>query len=227
MRFTASITAVTSILLSQSVFAAEAPGHGGFIGVTGSAISTDDMDGYGSAFKLVFGPNITENLALEFGFMDLGEMSFDDPTIRFTEETDTAPSFTDTDNGDVERFNSSAKAIYTGTKSFHAQGILLNLRYNYDLTDTLDVFVKGGANAWMAKVEKVRIEAFNEDNTFTRTDAGENETSGVELITGIGLMWEPLNHFVIRGEYELTSLDSFYIQLSTFDLYSLGIQYEF
>ncbi len=231
MRLTASISAITSLLIAQTAFAAEAPSHGGFIGVTGALVTTDDVDGYNSAFKLVFGPNITENLALEFGVMDFGEISFDDPELSFTDNEDNAPVFSNAENGSIESFSgtetSGGNATYVGTESFKAQSILLNLRYNYALSDSLDLFVKGGANAWMAQVEKVRIYADNGTQTFTRSGAGSNETSGVELITGIGVMWQPIGGLNVRAEIESTSLDSFYVEPSEFMLYALGIQYEF
>lgn len=231
MRHTVTATALSALLLSHTAFAAKDPEYGGFVGVSGAYIETDDVDESGTAFRVVIGPNITENLALEFGFIDLGEMNFDDPGVTYTDDENDAPTFVDAENGTTERRvgteTESGKTTYVGTESFHAQGILLNLRYNIGLTDTLDLFFKGGANAWMADVEKVRIIADNGTKSTTRSSAGSNETSGVELITGVGLMWEPLTNIVVRAEIESTSLDSFYIQPSGFMLYGLGIQYEF
>jgi len=231
MRISATLTAITLALTTLSVSAAEPESFGGFLGMTGSYIQTDDVDETDFAAKIVFGPNITENLSLEFGLMDFGRMSYDEPE-PILDETDsgTAPLLTNSSQGEVDRDSnddSPGVTTYVGPESYQARSILLNLRYNFKYTDTLDFFVKGGASAWIADVEKMRITVYGDGTYGVKEDAGKNETSGVELITGAGLMWNPWAGLNVRAEIESTSLDSFYIAPSSFFLYSLGLQYEF
>lgn len=235
MRTLATFTALATLLASASALAAESEDHGGFVGLYAAAINSSDVDQTNIATKIVFGPNITENLSLEFGIMDMGEMVYDDPTpIYPTAEnaaTGTAPSFSNASNGEIDRDSGDSstlgKATYKGSKSFQARSFLINLRYHFPYTDTVDFFVKAGANAWIADVEKVSITAYGNGTSDPGQYAGSNETSGVELITGAGVMWKPLKGLAVRTELESTSLDSFHIEPSGFLMLGLGVQYEF
>lgn len=232
MRISATLTALTLALAANSAAAAKPESFGGFLGMTGSYIQTDGIDNTDFAAKIVFGPNITENLALEFGLMDFGRMSYDDPTA-VTSETDAsvAPILRNASQGEVDRNAGSdgvpGETIYTGPESYQARSILLNLRYNFTYTDTLDFFVKGGASAWIADVERTQVTYYGDGTYGVKRDVRDNETSGVELITGAGLLWNPWAGLNVRAEIESTSLDSFYIEPTSFFLYSLGLQYEF
>jgi len=232
MRISATLTALTLAISGVTASAAESESYGGFLGMTGSYIQTSDIDETDFAAKIVFGPNITENLSLEFGLMDFGEMSYKDPSpILFEDDPTIAPLLSGASQGDLDRNSNDngvpGETIYTGPESYQARSILVNLRYNFEYTETLDFFIKGGASAWIADVEKTRITYYGDGTYGVKEDAGKNETSGVELITGAGLLWNPWAGLNVRAEIESTSLDSFYIEPTSFFLYSLGLQYEF
>ena len=70
MRISATLTALTLAISGVTASAAEPESFGGFLGMTGSYIQTSDIDETDFAAKIVFGPNITENLSLEFGLME-------------------------------------------------------------------------------------------------------------------------------------------------------------
>ncbi|MEK9766186.1 MAG: hypothetical protein VW274_06870, partial [Thalassolituus sp.] len=164
--------------------------------------------------------------------MDLGKATYGYPVMTFPEEdTSQAPRFVGVNDKFVNRSSGAdgalGEATYNGPQSFQARSVLLNLRYNFTYTDTLDFFVKGGANAWIADVERMTVTAFGDGTVITENNTSKNETSGVELITGAGLMWNPLAGLNVRAEIESTSLDSYYIDRTSFMLYSLGLQYEF
>jgi hypothetical protein len=230
MRITAALTCLSALVLSSTALAAKEESQGGFLGLTAAYVQTNDADESGVAAKIVFGPNITENLALEFGFMDFGKLSYNEPDIEFPEDINDRPVFVGASRDDVTGFagtdSTPGEATYTGPSSYHPRSILLNLRYRFRYTDSVDFFVKGGANAWMADVEKQNVTAFG-DGTKVYGKGGKNETSGVELITGAGMMWNPVAGLNLRTEIESTSLDSFHVERSSFILYSLGLQYEF
>jgi hypothetical protein len=235
MRTLATLTALAATLASGSALAAKSEDFGSFLGVYGAAIISDDIDQTNIATKIVFGPNITENLSLEFGIMDMGLMAYDDPDPVFPTAENAAagtpPTFTNTSNGEVDRDTGDSTtlgtATYTGSDSYQARGVLLNLRYNFTYTETVDFFVKAGASAWIADVEKVSITAYGDGTVDAKRTTGSNETSGVELITGVGIMWTPWDNLAIRSELESTSLDSFHIEPAGFLMIGLGIQYEF
>lgn len=235
MRTLATLTALAATLASGSALAAESNDFGGFLGIYAAAISSSDVDQTNIATKIVFGPNITENLSLEFGIMDMGLMSYDDPEPIFPTADNAAagdpPTFINASNGEIDRDSGDSTtlgtAIYKGRESFQARSILLNLRYNFTYTETVDFFIKAGANAWIADVEKISITAYGDGTVEAKKSTGSNETSGVELITGAGVMWTPWKGVTLRSEVESTSLDSFHIDPTGFLMLGLGVQYEF
>ncbi|MEE3190074.1 MAG: hypothetical protein VX281_03875, partial [Pseudomonadota bacterium] len=104
MRISATLTALTLAISGVTASAAEPESFGGFLGMTGSYIQTSDIDETDFAAKIVFGPNITENLSLEFGLMDFGEMSYKDPSPILVEDDPTiAPLLSGASQGDTDR----------------------------------------------------------------------------------------------------------------------------
>jgi len=231
MRIPATLSVFAALTAATAAHAAQPESYGGFLGLTGAYVDSNDADETGTAVKLVFGPNITDKLSLEFGLMDLGQASYDIPNIVFPDDSNNAPRFSNVNSEFVDRVSGAdgapGEATYNGPQSFQARSILLNLRYNFTYTESIDFFVKGGANAWIADVEKMTVTAYGDGTVVTQNNTSKNETSGVELITGAGMMWNPWAGLNVRAEIESTSLDSYYIDRTSFMLYSLGLQYEF
>lgn len=205
--------------------------EGGFVGLQGGITGSRDMDSFGNTYKLHFGPNILDEFALEFGLLDMGESSNDDPTPTFEGvSSDTPPSFNNADHGTISRLPGSAdspsSATFTGNSTVHPQGILITFRYRFDLTDNLGFFVKTGANIWEAEYTDVEITA-NQDQTVTRRELRKRKTSAVDQITGAGFLWQPISDFALRAELETTALDSQDFERVRFQLLTIGAQYEF
>lgn len=208
-----------------------AQAEGGFVSLQGGITDSQDMDSFGNAFKLHFGPNILDQFALEFGLLDMGEASYDDPTATFEDvSSDTPPSFDNASHGEISRLPGSADspstATFTGNSTVHPQGILITFRYHFDLTNDLGFFVKTGANIWEAEYTDVEITA-NQDQTVTRRELRKRKTSAVDQITGAGFLWQPISDFALRAELETTALDSQDFERVRFQLLTIGAQYEF
>ncbi|PHQ84820.1 MAG: hypothetical protein COB58_10240, partial [Thalassobium sp.] len=74
MRLTATLGALAALMIPSLVLAGE-----GFVGVTAGITDSQDMDQFSENFRIVIGPNITENLSMELALLDMGEAGFDDP----------------------------------------------------------------------------------------------------------------------------------------------------
>ena len=66
-----------SICPALTILSALLPGaamaEGGFVSLQAGITDSQDMDSFGNAYKVHFGPNILENFALEFGLLDMGK----------------------------------------------------------------------------------------------------------------------------------------------------------
>lgn len=211
------------------------PGHGAFVAVQVAATTADKdklIESTNPAFKILFGPNITENLSLEFGLMDMGEVSLFKPTIEFSEDDpNDAPSFINAQNGEVEINravnNEQASAVYTGSVSYQPRGALVGFRYRFPMREKWDFFLKGGVNIWQAEVERVEITA-NSDQSILERSLDSRKRAAVSAISGAGVIWQPLNKVYVRAEFDYTTLhDETFIERTTFINYGLGLQYEF
>lgn len=210
------------------------PGHGGFVGIQGSATTADKdklIESTGTAFKIFFGPNITEKLSLEFGLMDMGDVILTQPNAVYDEENpDDPPSFENSQNGEVDTENASgdnlASATYTGSTSYRPQSALVTFRYRFKLKESIDLFLKAGANIWKADVKQIEIIALS-DQTVTKRELGIRKRSAVSGISGAGILWKPFEKVSIRAEVEYSTLESEYVERTTFINYGLGAQYEF
>ncbi|MDF1639988.1 hypothetical protein [Thalassolituus oleivorans] len=226
MRLTATLGALAALMIPSLVLAGE-----GFVGVTAGITDSQDMDHFSENFRIVIGPNITENLSMELALLDMGEAGFDDPVADFSAAGDgVAPRFNSIQSGSVDRVSGTddilASATYTGLSTVHPRSFLITMRYRFGLTDTIDFFIKGGANAWVAKYDEVEIVAY-EDGSSTRRISKSSETSAVDLITGGGFLWNAYKSMTIRAELETTALDSQIFPRARFQLLTLGLQYEF
>ena len=226
MRLTATLGALAALMIPSLVLAGE-----GFVGVTAGITDSQDMDQFSENFRIVIGPNITENLSMELALLDMGEAGFDDPVADFSSAGDgVAPRFNSIQSGSVDRVSGTddilASATYTGLSTVHPRSFLITMRYRFGLTDTIDFFIKGGANAWVAKYDEVEIVAY-EDGSSTRRISKSSETSAVDLITGGGFLWNAYKSMTIRAELETTALDSQIFPRARFQLLTLGLQYEF
>lgn len=220
-----------SSLLGLSLLSPAAQAEGGFVGLQGGITDSQDMDSFGNTVKLTFGPNITDRLALEFGIMDIGEASYDDPKADFTDVADDKPpTFKNAKHGTVSRTNATtddqAYATYTGFASARPQSFLIAFRYRFPLTDSIDFFLKTGANLWVADYDTVEIKAF-QDQTISRRIVSTKQTSAVDQISGGGFFWRALPDLALRAELETTALDSKEFSRVRFQLITLGAQYEF
>ena len=227
-----------SSLLGLSLVSPAALAEGGFVGLQGGITDSQDMDSFGDTIKLTLGPNITDRLALEFGIMDIGEASYDDPEADFTDVgDDTPPRFSNTKHGTVSRTNAitdatdpddnrQSFATYTGFASARPQSFLITFRYRFPLTDSIDFFLKTGANLWVADYDIVEIKAF-QDQTISRRIVNTKQTSAIDQISGGGFFWRAHPNLALRAELETTALDSKEFSRVRFQLITLGAQYEF
>lgn len=227
-----------SSLFGLSLLSPAAQAEGGFVGLQGGITDSQDMDSFGNTIKLTFGPNITDRLALEFGIMDIGEASYDDPKADFTDvDDDTPPKFRNAKHGTVVRTNAitdatdpannrQSFATYTGFANARPQSFLITFRYRFSLTNDIDFFLKTGANLWFADYDTVEIKAF-QDKTISRRIVNSKQTSAIDQISGGGFLWRALPDLAIRAELETTALDSKEFNRVRFQLITLGAQYEF
>lgn len=220
------------LLLASAPFAVA---EGGFISLQSGITDSQDMDRFGTPIQLHFGPNITDQLSLEFGLMDMGEASYDDPKADFSEaDRDTAPSFSNLSQGEVSSQSANddrpASATYTGLSSIRPQGFLVMLRYRFRLLDDVDVFVKTGANIWAGDYEEIEITAqVNDDGSHSvvKQRGSKGSASAVDQITGGGVIWHLSHGLAARAELITTALDSQDFERVRFQLMTLGVHYEF
>jgi len=205
--------------------------EGGFVSLQAGITDSRDMDDFGNAFKIHFGPNITSRVSLEFGLLDMGTASYDDPVADFTDADDeTAPTFSGTSHGSVSRSaatdSEQSVATYTGFSSAHPQGFLITFRYRIPLSDDIDFFLKTGANLWWADYDVIEVKAFQDGTTSKRT-VKTRQTSAVDQISGGGFIWRVMPDLAVRAELETTPLDSAEFERARFQLVTIGAQYEF
>lgn len=235
MRLSVLLALLPGLLLispAQALISKPEPGKGGFVGATVSAVSSDVADSTGIAAKIVFGPNITDNLSLEFGVLDMGNMQFDDPTVTYPEDEDDLPTFSGTENGSTSRVlgagSEPGTVTYTGLKSYHPRSALINLRYSFSFSDSISAFVKGGANVWKADLYETTIIAYQaEAEPLSVTEEKTDKISGVSGIFGAGMYWEPWKNWLLRAELETTTLEVKEISKNELFMFGLGLQYEF
>ncbi len=235
MRFPVFLTLLPGLLLmapAQALIGKPEPSKGGFVGATVSGLSSDAADKSGFAGKVVFGPNITDNLSLEFGILDMGNMEFDDPTVVYPEDEDDLPTFEGTENGSTSRVlganDEPGTVTYTGLKSYHPRAALINLRYSFSFTDSISAFVKGGFNIWSADIYETTIVAYQgEQEPLNVSEEVDDTIAAVTGIFGAGMYWEPWTNWLLRAEVEATSLETKEIKKNDLLMLGIGLQFEF
>lgn len=236
MRFPVFLTLLPGLLLmspAQALISKPEPSKGGFVGATVSGLSSDSADqNSGFAGKIVFGPNITDNLSLEFGILDMGNMEFDVPTVVYPEDDDDLPSFEGTQNGSTSRVlgtdDEPGTVTYVGLKSYHPRAALINLRYSFSFSDSISAFVKGGANIWSAEIYETTMVAYQgEEQPLEVSDEVVDTIAAVTGIFGAGMYWEPWTNWLLRAEVETTTLETKEISKNQLLMLGVGLQFEF
>lgn len=232
MRFLLSLASPLFSFLIITL-SSSASAEGGFVSMQAGITDSQDMDKFGTAYKIHFGPNILDNFALEFGLLDIGEARYNDPTPTYDDVSDTqAPGFNNSSHGKVSQSAAKdgepSKATFTGLSSAHARGILITFRYSFGLSDSLRFFVKTGANIWQADLKEIELTATqNKGPVQRRVISSDKKASAVDQITGGGFLWQPLKNLALRAELETTALDSQKFDRGRFQMMTLGAQYEF
>lgn len=232
MRFSLSPASAIFSLLA-AIMSISAHAEGGFVSMQAGITDSQDMDKFGTAYKIHFGPNILDNFALEFGLLDMGEARYNDPTPTYDDVSDTKPpSFRNSRHGNVSRSNASgdepSKATFTGLSAAHPRSFLIAFRYSFDLSDSLRFFVKTGANIWQADLEEIELVATQNKGPVQRRIVSSNKkASAVDQISGGGFLWQPIKNLALRAELETTALDSQHFNRVRFQMITLGAQYEF
>lgn len=225
----ARVTYLSSFVLSALALIGNlnihsAHAEGGFVGAQTGIVDSANLDSFNNIpLKIIFGPQILDQFALEFGLMDMGEASYKDPSVvRGTNEV----GFVGAKHGEtIVRPNEST---FVGNSKIHVRSFLVTFRFNLPVSDNTDLFFKTGANLWAGDYENIEIVANSDPaKATTRTVTKRAKTSAVDQITGAGVMWRPINSVAVRAELETTALDSAAFNRARFQLITLGAQFEF
>lgn len=230
-------TALLALTLSASAVATE----GGFLGIYTGASSSLDADKTSSSFKILTGAHVTSRISLEFGYINLGSTSYNDPTAINTNNNSSNISFRDADHGSIsfgqlgdptvvvdgkDTYDNKGPSTFTGISEFTPEGALINLRYRFPLMDHLDFFVKTGFFAWVADYQTIKISA-DKDGNIVRTDLKESQASAVNAISGGGFIYSPIPELSFRAELESTAISSGDMPRTRLQNISFGANWEF
>ena len=143
----------------------------------GSVIS-GSVDETDSALKIFLGNRVNENFSIEFGYLDLGEATFegvsDGSALFFDGLWEAGPI-----SADVE-----------------TDGIHLAFIGNVPISDRLDFMAKAGFFLWDVSI------------VITDTSGSySGDEDGTDLFFGLGLGYEITDQIAIRGEWERYSMD--------------------
>jgi hypothetical protein len=232
--------ALCALVLSINSFA----GDGGFIGASVGTSSTLDADKTSTTFKLLTGAHITSRISLEFGYVNFGSTSYNDPEAINTSNNNKNISFKDASHGSISfgqlgdptvianttnTYNSKSSSSFTGISEFTPHGGLINLRYRFPIIDSLDFFVKTGFFAWVADYEMIKITAKQSteaDNLVTET-VKRGQASGVNAVSGGGFIYRPTPQLSLRAELESTAISSAEMPRTRLQNISFGANWEF
>ena len=236
-------TLLPSIFLLMAICSSShAENEGGFIGLYGGTALSHTADKTGSSFKILAGAHITSELSLEFGYVNMGVASFNDPTAINQEATSSDNiSFSDAGHGSIaygqlgdativdpgpDTYDAKSSSTFTGISDFTPEGALFNLSYKFPLIDnSLDFFVKTGFFAWEAKYTSVEITA--SQTSVTKITNKEKKTSAVNTISGAGFIYYPIPQLSFRAEIESTAISSGVMPRVRMQNISLGANWEF
>jgi len=230
--------AIIALSLSASSLAAD----GGFLGAYVGSSSSLDADNTSTSFKILTGARITSRIHLEFGYINFGSTSYNDPTPENVNNNDRNISFdnanhgsisygqlgdssTDANNGRIIYTNKGSSS-FTGMSEFKPEGALINLRYLFPIVNNFDFFVKTGFFAWVADYKTIKITA-DKDGNITRTDEKDSQTSAVNAISGGGFIYTPIPQLSLRAELESTAIGSGDMPRTRLQNISFGANWEF
>lgn len=237
----ARIKAISATLLAIALSSNSYALEDGFIGLYAGSTSSFDADSTSTSFKILTGAHVTSRITLEFGYLNFGKTSYDDPSAINTDNSKANISFTDAAHGSVspgqlgdptvvdggkDTYDNKGNGEFNGISEFNPEGALINLRYRFPLTDEFDFFVKTGFFAWAADYQNIKIIAEQGGNT-TRTETKSSQTSGANTISGAGFIYRPIPQLSIRTELESTAISSAEMPRTRLQNITLGINWEF
>ena len=230
-------TVLFALTLSASSFATE----GGFLGIHTGVSSSLDADKTSSSFKILTGAHITSRISLEFGYVNFGKTSYNDPTATNTDGCNCVISFKDAAHGSVSNgqlgeatpdangkneYLNKGSSSFTGMSEFTPEGALINFRYRFPISDNFDFFLKTGFFAWVADYQTIKITA-EQGGAITRIDEKESQTSAVNAISGGGFIYSPMPQISLRAELESTAISSGDMPRTRLQNISFGASWEF
>ncbi len=236
-------TQLLGILLLMAICSSShAENEGGFIGLYSGTALSHSADKTSNSFKILTGVHITPEISLEFGYVNMGEASFSDPTAINQEATSSDNiSFSDAGHGSIaygqlgdatvvdpgpDTYDDKSSSTFTGISDFTPEGALFNLSYKFPLIDnSLDFFVKTGFFAWEAKYTSIEMTA--SQTSVTKITNKEKKTSAVNTISGAGFIYYPIPQLSFRAEIESTAISSGVMPRIRMQNVSLGANWEF
>lgn len=226
-----------AIALSSNLYALE----DGFIGAYAGTASSLDADSTSNTFKILTGAHVTSRITLEFGYVNYGATTYDDPVAINLGNDKANISFKDASHGgisfgqlgdatvvenDKDTYDAKGDAEFIGMSEFTPQGGLINLRYRFPMSDEFDFFVKSGFFAWVADYKTIKIVA-SQSEGITKTDERSSQTSGVNTISGAGFIYRPIPQLSLRTELESTAISSGEMTRTRLQNISFGANWEF
>lgn len=216
--------------------------EGGFVGVYGGTTVSNSADKTSNSFKILTGAHITSQLSLEFGYMNLGKTEYNTPEAINLESTSRDPiSFKNASHGSISHgqlgdptviedgqdlYEKKGNSTFTGMSEFVPEGALINFSYSFPIVNSLDLFVKTGFYAWWADYKTITTTASQDDGVSTVKE-NQKQTSGVNTISGGGLIYKPMPQLSFRAEVETTAISSGEMPRTRLQNISIGANFEF
>jgi hypothetical protein len=228
-------------LLALSLSATSIANDGGFIGAYIGTSNSLDTEKSSASFKILTGAHITSRISLEFGYVNFGDTSYNDPTAIHLDDCNCNISFKDANHGSIsfgqlgdatvveggrDTYDNKGSSSFTGMNKFTPEGALINLRYRFPILDSLDFFVKTGFFAWAADYETIKITA-SQDGSIVRITEKKTQTSGMNAISGGGFIYRPIPQLSLRAELESTAISSGDMPRTRLQNISFGTNWEF
>ncbi|WP_286240447.1 outer membrane beta-barrel protein [Neptuniibacter halophilus] len=171
-------------------------------GVSAAGINTDDTD---SAFSLGVGFQYNEYLAVELGYLDLGEASF-------------------STNAPVSGTVGGSSVTLDGSLDLDATGFFLGLRGNYALNDAFTLFGRAGLLNWESDLTLAGT-ATIDGVAYTGSFSGE-AADGTDPYLGLGVEYNFNENLSAKLQYNRYFLDFEGEDLDV-DTFTAGLSYRF
>lgn len=243
-KFPQSLLKLSAVLFAITLSIPSLANGNGFVGGYVGSSSTLDADKTSTTFKILTGAHITSRITLEFGYVNFGATSFNDPTAINTSNNSKNISFKDASHGKIstgqlgdatpvtsgpDTYDKKSSSSFTGIKKFTPHGGLVNFRYRFPIVDSVDFFIKTGLFAWVANYETIKITAKLNATTkdLTPETVERNETFGVNAISGGGFIYRPIPQLSLRAELESTAISSAKMPRTRLQNISFGANWEF